>query len=279
MNNTFSISAVLSVLTGLMLFGIWGNIQVYAQPAADSSSSISPQVKAIMCDPSNPSLKVVNTTESHICGIPKTVKPSLSSSTPPTSALSSTTTTTQQTTKPSVNPIVATPSEQQEITTTSNNVAEKTRIAPISNPATKQLSSTDATIAPQAINQQQQQQEQQPQPQILPLTATSNNTIALNNTLATASPLLGSGQLTFLGFHGSDSSTRSDNDDGSSSSHSSSHVKHSSDTKSTHSHSTSSSSSHAKSSSHSDHGDKSSSSSAGSSIGDKVRSIIRHALD
>lgn len=267
MNNTFSISAVLSVLTGLMLFGVCGNIQVYAQPSsslsADSSSTISPQVKAIMCDPSNPSLKIVNTTEAHVCGIPKTVKPSLSSSTPPTSAVSS---------------IVATPSKPREITTTSNNVAVNTGIAPISNPATRQLSSTTTpTIAPQAIHQQQQQ-EQQSQPQILPLTTTSNNTIALNNTLATTSPLLGPGQLTFLGFHGSDSSSRSDNGDGSSSHSSSSHVKHSSDTKSTHSHSTSSSSSHSKSSSHSDHGGKSSSS-AGSSIGDKVRSVIRHALD
>jgi hypothetical protein len=263
MNNTFSISAVLSVLTGLMLFGIWGNIQVYAQPAADSSSSISPQVKAIMCDPSNPSLKVVNTTESHICGIPKTVKPSLSSSTPPTPALSSTT----QQTKPSITPIIATPSKQQEIPSTSNNVGANLRIAPISNLATKQLSSTTTTIAPQAI---QQQQEQQPQPQILPLAAINNNTIALNNTLSTASSLVGAGKLTYLGFHGSDSSRRSDNGDGSDSSHSSgSNVKHSSDTQSTHSHSTSTSSSHAKSSSDSDHGGRSSSS-AGSSIGDKV---------
>ena len=304
MNNTFSISAVLSVLTGLMLFGVWGNIQVYAQPsssssAADSSSTISPQVKAIMCDPSNPGLKVVNTTEAHICGIPKTVKPSLSSSTAPTPAVSSTTTATQQTTKPSLNPIevikLPTTSKQQEITTTGNNVADKTRIAPTSNPATKPLPSTTTTIAPQAIHQQQQQQEQQSQPQILPLTATSNNTITLNNTLSTASPLLGPGKLTFLGFHGSGSSSRSDNGDGSGGTHSSSSSvkhssdtksssssknEHSSDTKSTHSHSTSSSSSsHAKSSSHSDHGSKSSSSSTGSSIGDKVRSIIRHALD
>ena len=283
MNNTFSISAVLSVLTGLMLLAVWGNIQVYAQPsssvsAADSSSATSPQVKAIMCDPSNPSLKVVNTTEAHICGIPKTVKPSLSSSTPPTPAVSSTTTTTQQTTKPSVNPIVSTPSKQQEITTTGRNVADNTRIAPISNPATKQLSSTTTTtIAPQAIHQQQQQQEQQPQPQILPLTATSNNTITLNNTLSTASPLLGPGKLTFLGFHGS-GSTHSSSSSSDTKSSSSSKNEHSSDTKSTHSHSTSSSSSHAKSSSHSDHGSKSSSS-AGLSIGDKVRSIIRHALD
>jgi hypothetical protein len=30
-----------------------------------------------MCDPNSPSLKVVNTTESRICGIPKTVQPSI----------------------------------------------------------------------------------------------------------------------------------------------------------------------------------------------------------
>jgi hypothetical protein len=28
-----------------------------------------------MCDPNNPSLKFVNTTESHICGIPKSPSP------------------------------------------------------------------------------------------------------------------------------------------------------------------------------------------------------------
>ncbi|MFL6365904.1 MAG: hypothetical protein ACJ719_11970, partial [Nitrososphaeraceae archaeon] len=52
---------------------------VYAQqlsssssPAAGDSSSlsntISSELKAKMCDPSNPTLKVVNTTESNICG-------------------------------------------------------------------------------------------------------------------------------------------------------------------------------------------------------------------
>ncbi len=292
MNNTRLIFVVFPSLVGVLLFVIWSNIHAYAQQssspsAADISSTVSPQVKAIICDPSNPSLKVVNTTEAHICGIPKTVKPSLSSSTPPTPALSSTT---QQTTKPSINPIIASPSRQQEIPSTSNNVGANLRIAPISNLATTQLSSTTTTIAPQAI---QQQQEQQPQPQTLPLTATINNTIALNNTLSTASSLVGAGKLTYLGFHGSDSSRRSDNGDGGDSSHSSSSNvkhssdtqsssssknKHSSDTQSTHSHSTSSSSSHAKSSSDSDHGGRSSSS-GGSSIGDKVRSIIRHALD
>ena len=179
MNNTRLIFVVFPSLVGVLLFVIWSNIHAYAQQsssssAADISSTVSPQVKAIICDPSNPSLKIVNTTEAHICGIPKTVKPSLSSSTPPTPALSSTT---QQTTKPSINPIIATTSKQQEIPSTSNNVGANLRIAPISNLATKQLSSTTTTttIAPQAI---QQQQEQQPQPQILPTTATSNNTIA-----------------------------------------------------------------------------------------------------
>ena len=46
-----------------------------------SSSSITPEQKAAICDPSNPSsnLNPANTTESKICGIPKTVKPSISS--------------------------------------------------------------------------------------------------------------------------------------------------------------------------------------------------------
>src|ERR687885_808418 len=112
MNNTRLIYAAFSVIAGVLLFGIWSNIYAYAQqssaatpPAADTSSpsttTISPQLKAKMCDPSNPSLKVVNTTESHICGIPKTVKPPLaaSSATPQTSSVSSSPTT-QQTIKP-----------------------------------------------------------------------------------------------------------------------------------------------------------------------------------
>ena len=45
--------------------------------SSSSSSSLTPQQRAAMCDPNNPSLKVVNTTESRICGIPKTVQPSI----------------------------------------------------------------------------------------------------------------------------------------------------------------------------------------------------------
>ncbi len=41
--------------------------------AVHLAPTISPKLKAEMCDPSNPTLKV-NTTESRICNIPKTVK-------------------------------------------------------------------------------------------------------------------------------------------------------------------------------------------------------------
>ena len=41
-------------------------------PLPSPSSTISPQEKSKLCDPNNPKLRFVNTTESHICGIPKT---------------------------------------------------------------------------------------------------------------------------------------------------------------------------------------------------------------
>jgi cell division protein FtsN len=43
-----------------------------------NASSLTPEQKAAICDPNNPSsrLNPVNTTESRICGIPVTVKPS-----------------------------------------------------------------------------------------------------------------------------------------------------------------------------------------------------------
>ena len=67
----FAATIIIVALTGFAKFGT-------AQGQADSTSLTSDQ-KAAMCDPSNPKLNFVNTTESHICGIPKTVKPSISS--------------------------------------------------------------------------------------------------------------------------------------------------------------------------------------------------------
>ncbi|MFL6409096.1 MAG: hypothetical protein ACJ71F_18790, partial [Nitrososphaeraceae archaeon] len=129
MSSSRSIFTLFSVLVGLLFFGIWSNIQVYAQQssavspstAATSSPSttISPEIKARMCDPSNPSLKVVNTTESHICGIPKTVKPPLLSSaippilaTPLISATTSSSPPQQTKTQPAI-ASVATPPKQR----------------------------------------------------------------------------------------------------------------------------------------------------------------------
>src|SRR5918911_3099112 len=62
----FAATIIIVALTGFAKFGT-------AQGQADSTSLTSDQ-KAAMCDPSNPKLNFVNTTESHICGIPKTIK-------------------------------------------------------------------------------------------------------------------------------------------------------------------------------------------------------------
>src|SRR5919202_2197118 len=138
MNHTTFILTVFSFLVGILVFAIWSNTHVFAQqlpsslsssqPAqatgnrsssSSSSNPISPGLKAKMCDPTNPSLKVVNTTEARICGIPKTVKPSLLSSaaTPlSTSALSSSSSPTQQTTTSATNAATPTPKQQQIVT-------------------------------------------------------------------------------------------------------------------------------------------------------------------
>jgi hypothetical protein len=56
---------------GVLAFAIWGNIYAYAQQSSTASTIIYPELKAKMCNPSNPDLKVVNTTEARICGISK----------------------------------------------------------------------------------------------------------------------------------------------------------------------------------------------------------------
>ena len=209
MNHTTLTVTVFSFLVGTLVFAIWSNTHVFAQqlPSSISSSSaaagnrsssnsssntIPSGLKAKMCDPSNPDLKVVNTTESRICGIPKTVKPSLLSPSPtatprssaaassssPSSPLPSpqkTTTTTATATKPrtsATNAATLTPKHQQQIVTTNNknatdassrsttkSVAGAT-LAPVSNPSNKSLLASSSAIAPQvkAINQQQHKQ-------------------------------------------------------------------------------------------------------------------------
>jgi hypothetical protein len=91
-----SLFIIYLAIGGILLFAVWSNIPAYAQQpsslptipppsiaSSPSNTTISPEIKAKMCNPSNPSLKVVNTTEARICGIPKTVGPALASSVAP----------------------------------------------------------------------------------------------------------------------------------------------------------------------------------------------------
>jgi hypothetical protein len=190
MSTISPIFALFTVLSGVLIFGIWSNIQAYAQqpsssptplspPTVSRSTTISPQVKAIMCAPGSPSLKVVNTTEARICGIPKTVKSNTTTAAaiPPTSTtgISSPTTTTTTTTKLSTANIAG--PKQQKISTTpaTSQLSKQTTgaskesptaapsIAPIRNVSNKpSLSSSPSTIAPQvnAVNNKHRQQEQ-----------------------------------------------------------------------------------------------------------------------
>ena len=105
MNYSRLLFTIFSAVGSILIFAIWSNVHVYAQQSSSPilsassppsianspSTTISPEIKAKMCDPGNPDLKVVNTTESGICGIAKTVKPPLLSAaaTPPQTTISS----------------------------------------------------------------------------------------------------------------------------------------------------------------------------------------------
>ncbi len=224
MNNTRLIYAVFSVIVGVLLLGIWSNIQVYAQQSSaatplstansPSTTTISPELKAKMCDPNNPSLKVVNTTEARICGIQKTVKPpSLPAPTPLTSAVSSPT----ESKSSPLTASLAAPKQQKIIASNNNNaitpaasqLAKQTvagketaaSVAPVRNISNKSLSSSSSTIAPQvnAITKQQQQQQ---------LLTVSNVTAGQNHTFAATSPAVTPGKLIYLGYQGSSASLK-----------------------------------------------------------------------
>ena len=244
MNRTTFILGVFPVLVGILIFAISSNVYVYAQqlspsPAADSSSTsvsntISPEIKAKMCDPSSPSLKVVNTTESKICGIPKTVKPhSLSSTvTPPTSAAVSlppqqqTTITKPPTTAAAASADSALPKQQQIATTNKNNNnasslptsgATRATIAPVSNPSNKSLSSSSSSlsqssaIAPQikAVNQQHKQHQLAPPITLINGTKGTNGTAGQNYTFAASSSASTSDKPLYLGYHDTSTTTSS----------------------------------------------------------------------
>jgi hypothetical protein len=178
---------------------------VYAQQLSSSSlpagsshstATISPELKAKMCDPSNPGLKVVNTTESQLCGIAKTVKPPSFSATPPTSAVSSSSTpSTQispsQTTKSAATTNNNTFSRSNDVATTATAITA----TPVGNLGNKSLSSssTSSIIAPQVNAVKQQEQ---------PPVTVSNGTGGQNSILPTISPVVTSDSLMYLGYHG-----------------------------------------------------------------------------
>jgi hypothetical protein len=179
---------------------------VYAQQLSSSSlpagsshstATVSPELKAKMCDPSNPGLKVVNTTESQLCGIAKTVKPPSFSATPPTSAVSSSSTpSTQispsQTTKSAATTNNNTFSRSNDVATTATAITA-TPVGNLGNKSLLSSSSTSSIIAPQVNAVKQQEQ---------PPVTVSNGTGGQNSILPTISPVVTADSLMYLGYHG-----------------------------------------------------------------------------
>ena len=241
MNKSYLIFTEFSGLVGILILAVCSNALVYAQQQLPSNLVSKP--KAIMCDPSNPDLKVVNTTESRLCGIPKTVKPQLSSASSQTFPVSSSAgATSQRTSTTSVKPATISsavdtyetpPKVHQVVGTTNNNAVFPSTgfvtwatIASIANPSntvssspsqpssTASSASSSSAIAPQITAVNQQQQPQQPQQQPLIPIAALNSTTGQNYTFAAASAAPTTGLLQ-LGYDGVNSHTYSSGNGGS----------------------------------------------------------------
>ena len=217
MSNTSSILTVFSLLVGLLLFSIWSNAPANAQhslaspPAASlSSTTISPELKARMCDPANPSLKVVNTTESRICGIPKSVKDTTTTAATPTTSVVSASQPAAAVAAPKHQKMTAS-NNSNTITSTVNHSPNQTgkttvagkgttaTLAQVKNVSNKSLlSSSESSIAPQVSTMNKKQQQQQ---QLLP--TVGNVTAGQNHTFAATSTPVIPGKLTYLGYKGS----------------------------------------------------------------------------
>ena len=79
------IIAIIVILTASTVITLtdFGKFGVAQGQSNTTSPSLTPEQKAAICDPNNPSsrLNPVNTTESRLCGIPVTVKPHPSNAT------------------------------------------------------------------------------------------------------------------------------------------------------------------------------------------------------
>jgi hypothetical protein len=85
-NISLSIISIIIILTASILLVVsiteFGNFGIAQGQGSNSTSSLlTPQQKAAICNPNNPKLKFVNSTESGICGIPPT--PTNTTTTPP----------------------------------------------------------------------------------------------------------------------------------------------------------------------------------------------------
>jgi hypothetical protein len=145
-----------------------------------TSSPLTPQQKAALCKPGD---NFVNDTESSECGIPPTPTNN-TTTTPPSSSSSAAANNTAGAEVPSKSLV--------------SSLASGTTTAAVSNPTRSPLLSSQSTVAPQAMLAQGSQQQ---------LATIANGTDGQNYTFSSTSPVVGSGKLTYLGFHGISSST------------------------------------------------------------------------
>ena len=92
-SNTHVTMALITALFGVVVASSialeFGTLNMaFGQGTVPQSSTLTPAQRA-MCDPNNPSLAFVNTTESHVCGLPPSI-PSNTTTTTPTPTPSAT---------------------------------------------------------------------------------------------------------------------------------------------------------------------------------------------
>ena len=69
----FAIVVATAAASTVLEIGIINASQAQVTPSP-TNTTISPALKSKLCDPNNPKLRFVNTTESNICGLPKSIK-------------------------------------------------------------------------------------------------------------------------------------------------------------------------------------------------------------
>ena len=225
MNHTTLLVGILLTLGIPLAATLASTFSAYGQqlssPSSPSASSpgtttISAKLKADLCNPSNPGLKVVNTTEARICNIPKTVKNTTTSSSSPSSPTTTSTSVASPSTTPSVGSATQVSSKvnpkQQVAITNNSNVPLRTNSATISapydttsnvdnKPIPSSSSSPTTTIAPQVgvVSQGNAIHPQQSPPPII--ATVSNGTNGQHSTPVSVSPLPGSDKLVYLGYN------------------------------------------------------------------------------